>query len=127
MRERWRNAAGWPGYRVSSSGRVRGPRGLLRPTPDKDGYLYVTLRERGRSRRAGVHVLVLEAFVSARPAGMEGCHRNGVHQDNVLVNLRWGTHRENERDKKRESGSETGGPVSRPEISAAPVACGVAR
>ena len=106
--ERWRGVPGEPGYAVSDHGRVRSlDRALsdgrtaggmmLAATPDQDGYLRVRLR--GRWRR--VHHLVLEAFVRARPRGMEGCHGNDVRDDNHLANLRWDTHGENERDKRR--------------------------
>jgi|SRR5579875_1210154 len=106
--ERWRGVPGEPGYAVSDHGRVRSlDRSLsdgraaggvmLRAAPDAKGYARVRLR--GRWRR--VHHLVLEAFVSARPPGMEGCHGNGRPDDNHLGNLRWDTHGENERDKRR--------------------------
>src|SRR5580693_5923790 len=98
MRERWRNIRRAPGYRVSSLGRVRSPGGLLTPHPDSDGYLRVTLG----GEKARVTHLVLEAFVSPRPFGSEACHdpkRSEGRQDCRLAVLRWGTHRENERDK----------------------------
>jgi NUMOD4 motif/HNH endonuclease len=106
--ERWRSVPSEPGYAVSDHGRVRSlDRALsdgrtaggvmLTATPDRDGYLRVRLR--GRWRR--VHHLVLEAFAEQRPDGMEGCHGNDVRDDNHLANLRWDTHGENERDKRR--------------------------
>ena len=112
-RERWRTVPGWRAYRVSSRGRVKSvPRMLasgrehggteLTQTPDRDGYLYVTLRDGARSRRVHVAVLVLEAFDRAKPEGMEACHGRLGHQCNWWPsNLRWGTHRENEQDKRR--------------------------
>ena len=112
-RERWRRVPGWPAYKVSSRGRVKSvPRRLangaehggteLAQTPDGDGYLYVTLRDGPRSRCVHVAVLVLEAFDRAKPEGMEACHGRDGHQVNWWPsNLRWGTHRENERDKRR--------------------------
>jgi len=108
-RERWRNIRRARGYRVSSLGRVRSvPRTLsdgrqhggqvLEPYPDDDGYLCVKIR--GETVR--VHHLVLEAFHGPRPYGLEGCHGPGGSQDNRAEVLRWDTHRENERDKKRQ-------------------------
>ena len=125
-RERWRKVPGWPGYKISSHGRARSvPRvladgrwhggSLLQPAPDGDGYLQVTLSDGPRTRRAGVHTLVLEAFTGPRPDGMEGCHGNGDHQDNWLSNLRWDTHLENERDKKKTE-SWTGTGVAEPPL-----------
>ena len=48
-----------------------------------------------------VHHLVLLAFVGKCPYGQETRHMNGNPKDNRLVNLRWGTHKENMEDKKR--------------------------
>ena len=38
-----------------------------------------------------VHRLVLETFVGAAPAGMEGCHNDGNRFNKRLENLRWDT------------------------------------
>jgi hypothetical protein len=109
MAERWRNCRGFPGYKVSSLGRVKScprtlPDGrahggqLLRQFPDKDGYLCVTLQR----RRVKVHHLVLEAFHGARPAGTEGCHGpQGLTANHAHV-LRWDSHKENIRDRERD-------------------------
>lgn len=125
-RERWRNVPGWRGYRVSSNGRVRGQRGPLQPTADKDGYLYVTLRDGGQSRRVGVAVLVLEAFDRPRPDDMEACHSRKARsrQDCRLAVLRWDTRRGNERDKL-DRWNEIGTGASRPETGLFPVTSGL--
>ena len=41
------------------------------------------------------HLLVLEAHVSPRPVGLEGCHNDGDPTNNVVGNLRWDTHSAN--------------------------------
>jgi len=91
--------------RTLSDGRAAG--GLpLTPSPDKDGYPCVTIH--GETVR--VAHLVLEAFSSLRPYGLEACHdpelSEGRHDCRAVV-LRWGTHRENEQDKKRKAKSES--------------------
>lgn len=48
-----------------------------------------------------VHGLVLEAFVSDRPSGMQCRHKNGVRHDNRLENLAWGTPKDNSDDRTR--------------------------
>jgi hypothetical protein len=53
----------------------------------------------GKGKDFYVHILVLEAFVSPRPPGMETCHRNGDRKDNRLSNLRWCTHKENTNER----------------------------
>lgn len=108
-REEWRAVVGWEGvYEVSNAGRIRRvlryrkPTGLLMPKVTRTGYLCVGLRHSGRPRQwKTLHSLVLEAFVGARPAGMEGCHWNGDKSDNRLGNLRWDTKRGNAADDKR--------------------------
>lgn len=117
MTASWRAAPGFEGhYEVSDDGRVRSvdrvitlkngrtrkKRGVeLSPSVDEHGRLGVSLYLDGRQTRRRVHVLVLEAFVGPRPAGMEGCHNNGVVTDNRRTNLRWDTSSENRYDTVR--------------------------
>lgn len=102
----------WRGYKVSSRGRAKSmPRvlangqhhggGFLTPVADEDGYLYVHLRDGERERRVAVHTLVLEAFVGPRPDGMEARHLDDDPARNWLEELSWGTHEDNEQDKRR--------------------------
>lgn len=111
MAEKWRAVPGFEGrYEVSTLGRVRsldrfdsiGRRvtgRIMKPTTDRDGYANVDLRNGYGRRSAQVHRLVLEAFVGPCPAKMQCCHGNGNPADNRLVNLRWGTSKENMRDR----------------------------
>ena len=97
-RVRWRKVRRADGYKVSSSGDVKSPGGVLTPVPDKDGYPRVTLA----GEKVKVMHLVLEAFVSPRPFGLEACHdpkRSKGREDCRLEVLRWDSHRGNERDK----------------------------
>jgi HNH endonuclease len=71
---------------------------ILQPTPDRDGYLRVSLR----NRRVGVHQAVALAFHGPP----EVRHLNGDHRDNKPGNLAWGSHRENERDKRKQKKEE---------------------
>lgn len=106
MSERWRKIPGWP-YQASSLGRVRSlPRQMagageyggqvLTPAPDRDGYLRVTLTDGRRRKRFGVHTLVALAWHGPP----EVLHGPGGQQDNTPGNLRWGSRRDNERDKR---------------------------
>jgi len=113
---------GIPGYRVGSDGSVwselrkkglGGKRGVvmyrsgrwhkLSPIDGGLGYLRVGLRKPGerRKRLYYVHALVLLAFVGPCPEGQETRHLDGSRDNNVLSNLAYGTHLENEADKER--------------------------
>lgn len=91
-------------YEVSNTGRVRRARGLpreykrgtlLKPCPDKDGYLQVALCRDGKPKTTKVHRLVLETFVGDCPGGMECNHKDGIKANNKLNNIEWITHGKN--------------------------------
>lgn len=123
MTERWLPVSGHEGeYEVSDHGRVRSvdrvisynwqdyrskkwrivsqPRKgrLLNPLPQQSGHLGVNI---GAKKRARVHVLVLEAFVSPRPNGKVSRHIDGDPTNNHATNLCWGTVAENVADTDR--------------------------
>lgn len=107
---KWRSVPDWEGiYEVSNYGEVRrinrtrwaNPR-LIKPQINKrDGYLYVGLRDGKRYRwMAKVHRLVLLAFRGSPPSPEHECrHLNNNRRDARLTNLRWGTRKQNARDK----------------------------
>lgn len=94
--EIWKSVIGQEGrYEVSDHGRVRS---LLHKTPlvlklktKEYGHKAAFLYRNGKLVVRPVHVLVLEAFVGERLAGMEGCHNDGNPSNNHLANLRWDT------------------------------------
>ena len=108
MSEKWLPVLGYEGlYEVSNLGRIRSyPRQgtdgrIINILPSKKcGYMRVSLYRDGRRAAKKVHRLVLEAFVGPCPAGMEGCHNNGVRDDNQDSNLRWASRRDNCADAK---------------------------
>ncbi len=120
--EEWRSAVGYEGrLEVSSLGRVRSvPRVIaqsnghlitIRPRirklwPNSGGYPCVSYNGQDLDKR--VHVMVLEAFVGPRPAGMESRHLNGDPSDARLCNLAWSTHVENIRDKRAHGTAQIG-------------------
>lgn len=109
----WKPVTGYQDiYEVSDAGRVRSLRRidargwrrksvLLRPVTHKSGLRYVIFCKHGKMRTHKIHRLMLEAFVSPCPEGMECRHLNGNPADNRLENLCWGTHKENMQDKHR--------------------------
>lgn len=102
--EIWRKIAGTL-YEVSSLGRVRNPSGrILRPVPDKAGYLSV-FPPLGtgpvKFKRVRVHRLVCAAFHGAPPTpDHHACHIDHCRSNNRADNLKWGTRAENDLDRQ---------------------------
>ncbi len=111
--EEWRAIDRFPGYEVSSLGRIRSlPRlvfqanGKPQPQPFRmhstyagsSGYLSVHIRHDGRRDKIRVHLLVTRAFLGPAPIGQECRHKNGNRLDPRLSNLEYGTRQENMRD-----------------------------
>ena len=98
--ERWLPVVGYESlYEVSSYGQVksyhRNPPRILRPETTR-GYLYLNLCHDGQQEHVAVARLVALAFLGPTPAGMEIRHLDGDSANNVLTNLVYGTHGENE-------------------------------
>lgn len=112
----YRDIAGFPGYRIGSDGSVLsewGKRGRLSVrTPgeshplkwafNQHGYPKVSMRDAGGvKRQRQIARLVLEAFVGACPDGYVCCHFPDPTPSNCnRENLRWGTRKDNENDKR---------------------------
>ncbi len=62
-------------------------------------YKEIRLYSNGKSEYKLIHRLVLETFIGPCPEGMETCHNDGNSKNNKLSNLRWDTHKNNEKDK----------------------------
>lgn len=119
--EIWKDIPGYEGYyQVSDLGRVRGiDREFIRKdkwggtSPFKrkgriiknklnfHGKYFVTLSKNNKVKEWHVAKLVLLAFVGTPESDQECCHRNDIQTDNRLVNLYWGTRKDNIRDKHR--------------------------
>lgn len=115
--ELWRPIRGYESfYQISSHGRVwsaqrrvrqragcrdwvRGAR-YLHCYAEPGRYVHVGLSGGSNGRATHqVHELVLAAFVSVCPEGMETRHLDGDPHHNCLQNLAWGTRSENMRDR----------------------------
>ena len=113
-RETWLPIPGYEGfYEVSDHGRVRSldhvkidAMGRRRPFIGKvlspaltQGYPMVTLKVAGKNRSWRVHRLVAMAFLPPpQPGQTDVCHNDGNRLNATLRNLRWDTHRGNQRD-----------------------------
>lgn len=64
------------------------------------GYLTCVLSHAGKLNTKMVHHLVMEAFIGPRPQGLEARHIDGKPGNARLDNLAYGTHEENDMDKR---------------------------
>lgn len=122
----YRDAPGFPGYRVGDDGsvwscwewrtnqigayRVIGTtwKQMIRK-PGYGGYrTFELIVGRGRMVKLRAHSLVLLTFVGPAPEGCEGCHEDGNPLNNALSNLRWDTHGNNVRDCARHGTAPAG-------------------
>lgn len=92
----------FPDYSITQDGRVWSNRRRiwLRPVI-RNNYLAVTFSVSSQRSTHNINRLVLETYVGPCPAGMETRHLNGIHTDNRLINLCWGTRNENRQDSTR--------------------------
>lgn len=84
-------------YLVSNDGRVMSIRSnkILKPTTDKDGYIYYVLCVDGNRKTIKAHRLVAMAFIDNPQNKPAIDHINGDKKDNRVENLRWVTNKEN--------------------------------
>ncbi len=124
MKEQWRSVPGYPGYDVSTLGRVRSwkPRRYCAPKPSaprilrgwinpKSGYRMLTLGGYDGTKvwNTSISKIVLLAWRGPKPTKtMVARHLNDKKLDDRLTNLRWGTQQQNIDDKVR-NGNQTRG------------------
>lgn len=95
--EIWKDIAGYEVlYQVSNLGRVKSlgnyksrREKILKPNPDKDGYLHVILCKNGKGKNKSVQQLVLGAFDSNPNNLTEVNHKDENKANNRLDNLEW--------------------------------------
>lgn len=105
--EVWLPVLGSPGYDVSDAGRIKGPRGILKPSRLNSGYLGVKVGGKGTT----VHAVVTLAFIGQRPTPAHTVnHKNGDKHDNRPANLEWLTQAENNRHAVEVLGRQSGRP-----------------
>jgi hypothetical protein len=64
-----------------------------------DKYWFVTISRRGKPDPMKTHILVLESFISRRPEGMLGLHKDDCRLNSVRTNLYWGSYVDNANDR----------------------------
>jgi len=110
--EEWRDVVGFEGiYQVSNFGRIQTVKTgkIKEQTISKaDNRPYLSLWKNNKIKVCRPHKLVMEAFVSLRPEGLECCHNDGNPQNNNLNNLRWDTPKNNHADKVKHGTTNRG-------------------
>ena len=94
--EEWRDIQGYEGlYKVSDCGRIarvyktKPYARVLKPIPDKDGYLLVSLCKGNVAKRYRIHRLVACAFLE-NPSGLPVVnHKDENKNNNKAENLEW--------------------------------------
>lgn len=104
-KEVWKDILRFPGYQISSHGRVRCFRSFnggkitdkcryLKPLINKDGYYYVDLYKNRKQVHKRIHRLVADTFLGPNPDLVIN-HKDGIKTNNNLSNLEWVTPKEN--------------------------------
>ena len=87
-----RDVKGYEGlYGVTAEGDVYGykRKKFLKPSTDKDGYLYVDLHKNGKHKKFRIHRLVAEAYIPNIDNLPMINHKDENKANNCLQNLEW--------------------------------------
>lgn len=94
--EYWQPVEGYEGlYEVSDQGKVKGPKGLVKPKLTNTGYQRTDLWRQGERWRPLLHRLVATTFIPNLRQCSQVNHMDGVKTNNAVSNLEWCTPSEN--------------------------------
>lgn len=107
--EEWRDIKGYEGkYQISNAGHVKSlltwsvskrkfepKERMMCPTSNGNGYLLITLSNRGKRKNKYIHRLVAEAFIENPENKSSVNHKDYDRANNTVKNLEWVTVKEN--------------------------------
>ena len=110
MEEVFANIINFSNYQISNLGNVRNisTNKVLKPAPDKDGYLRVGLTKESKQRSFRVHRLVAEVFLENPNGYKQVDHIDRNPANNLFHNLRWVSHSENQINRGISSRNKSG-------------------
>ena len=95
----WRKIKNYPGYKISSDGRIKSLKTgkIMKPSLSNAGYLMIKLFKNGKHHNKAIHRLVAETFCDGYAPGLEVNHLDGNKINNSYDILKWCSHSENTR------------------------------
>ena len=95
--EQWKPIEEFPGYFISSCGRIYSTKRnkLLNPQRHKQGYLQIHLSKDGIKCYRTLHRLVALTFIPNPNNFKTVNHKNGIKSDNRVENLEWASQSQN--------------------------------
>lgn len=89
--EIWKQLKNNENYQVSSFGRIKSKRGILKPIKKNNGYLQINLCKNGRYKTYILHRLIAETFIPNPNNLPEINHKDENKENNNINNLEWCT------------------------------------
>lgn len=108
--EKWIKHDEYEMYEVSNFGNVRNikTKKILKPSTDKNGYLYLGLHKEGKTKCHMVHKLVCELFIDNTDEKPVVCHKDGDKNNNCSENLCWVDFSEGHKKRTKSKNNTTG-------------------
>lgn len=82
-------------YWVSNLGNIKSKNKILKPTKNRDGYLYIHLYKNKKQTIKGIHIIVAKTFIPNPLNKTQVNHIDGDKWNNKIDNLEWVTPKEN--------------------------------
>ena len=107
--EEFKKIDDYENYEISNMGNVRNTNTnmILKPCKNRDGYLHVCLYKDGIRKNFRIHRLIAYAFIPNPENLPEIDHIDQVKTNNSIINLRWVSRSNNNRNKPKKQNSSS--------------------